>query len=103
MSGTIDFFNELIDKVVDITSMQCLWVLVVTLSIIYLICHIRILIKMFSSKGILIGILGIFIAGYAFVWGWVNHEEYGTKSIMTTWSVVIGVGVSLYLLTLLSV
>jgi len=69
MSIIIDFFNELIDKVVDITSMQCLWVLAVATGIIFLICYIRVLIKMFS---------------------------------LTNWSVAIGVGASLYILTLLS-
>ena len=103
MSGTIDFFNELIDKVVNITSMQCLWVLAVATGIIFLICYIRVLIKMFSSKGIVIGILGIIFVVYAFIWGWVNHEEYGIKNIMTTWSMVTGVGIGFYLLTLLSV
>ena len=102
MSGTIDFFKELIDKVVDITSMQCLWVLAVATGIIFLICYIRVLIKMFSSKGIVIGILGIVFVVYAFIWGWVNHEEYGIKNVMTNWSVAIGVGASLYILTLLS-
>ena len=103
MVKIIDFFKELIDLVVDINSTQCLLVLAIALSIIFLICYIRILIKMFSSKGILIGVLGIIFALYAFIWGWVNHEKYEIKNIMTTWSVTIGVGTGFYLLTLLSV
>lgn len=60
-----------------------------------LVCFIMVLIKLFQSKGILHGILGILCALYTFIWGWLNADRLGIKNIMLIWTVLFVVGIVL--------
>jgi len=99
----IDFFKGLIDKVVGVTALQCLWMLVIATGIVFLYCLITVLIKIFASKGIVWLLLGIFIPFFAFIWGWIKNEELEDKNIMITWTISIVVALALYVLMLMTV
>lgn len=58
-----------------------------------LVCFIMVLIKLFQSKGILHGILGILCALYTFIWGWLNADRLGIKNIMLIWTVLFVLGI----------
>jgi hypothetical protein len=45
----IDFFKGLIDKVVGVTALQCLWMLAIATGIIFFYCYITVLIKIFAK------------------------------------------------------
>lgn len=56
--------------------------------LVYLICAIYVLIKIFQDGKILMGILGIVTCGIvAFVYGWMNVARYNIRNIMIAWSV----------------
>jgi len=99
----IDFFKGLIAKVVGVTALQCLWMLVIATGIVFLYCFIIVLIKIYSSKGIVWLLLGIFIPFFAFTWGWIKNEELEDKNTMITWTITIVVALALYVLMLMTV
>lgn len=99
----IDFFKGLIDKVVGVTAIQCLWLLFIATAVVFLYCFITVLIKIKTSKGIVWLLLGIFIPFFAFIWGWIKNEELEDKNTMITWTITIVVALALYGLMLLTV
>jgi hypothetical protein len=99
----IDFFKGLVDKAVGVTALQCLWMLAIATGIVFLYCFIKVLIKIYSSKGIVWLLLGIFIPFFAFTWGWIKNEELEDKNTMITWTISILVALILYLLSLITV
>lgn len=38
------------------------------------------------------GIIGIFCALWAFIWGWMNAGKYGLKNVMLVWTLAMIVG-----------
>ncbi|MCB1097387.1 MAG: hypothetical protein KDN22_17580 [Verrucomicrobiae bacterium] len=58
-----------------------------------LVCWIMVLVKMFKSGQTGLGILSIFCAIVAFVWGWIKAGELGLKKIMLAWSVAVVVSI----------
>jgi len=56
-----------------------------------LVCWIIVLVKIFQSGNILMGILGI-CPLVAFIYGWVKNEELGIRQIMTVWTILIIAG-----------
>ncbi len=54
-----------------------------------LVCWILTLVKLFQSKGVLHGILGIICGLYTFIWGWMNTSSNDNKMIMIIWTVAI--------------
>jgi hypothetical protein len=99
----IDFFKGLIDKVVGVTALQCLWMLAIATGIIFFYCYITVLIKIFANKGVVFLLLAIFIPFFAFIWGWIKHEELEHKNTMITWTITMVVALVLYLLMLMTV
>lgn len=63
--------------------------LAVITSLVSLGCFIMVLIKLFQEKGALHGILGLICALYTFIWGWMNVDRLGIRTIMLVWSGVI--------------
>ena len=65
------------------------------------VCFIIVLIKLFQAKGVLHGILGLICALYTFIWGWLNVDRYGIRTVMLVWtglfviSILLGMGVGL--------
>jgi len=68
--------------------MGILWLaLSLIISVASLVLFIVVLIKLFKSKGILHGILGIISCGlYPFIWGWIKHKELKLLKIMAIWT-----------------
>ncbi len=67
----------------------------IALAIINIVCLVFffvILVKLFKNEGALKGILGFFCGIYTFIWGWMKHKQLGMTKIMTTWSILIVVG-----------
>jgi hypothetical protein len=60
-----------------------------------LVLYILVLIKLFTKEGVLMGILAIICALYAFIWGWINHKREGITNIMLAWTVCIILGIVL--------
>ncbi|MFT5195845.1 MAG: hypothetical protein ACI9EW_001595 [Cellvibrionaceae bacterium] len=58
-------------------------------AIVNLVCFIMVLIKLFQSEGVLMGILGLICGIYTFIWGWMKNEEQGIRQIMTYWTIAI--------------
>lgn len=54
-----------------------------------LIPFIIVLIKLFQTKGVLHGILGLLCGLYTFIWGWINATSLNIKNIMIIWTVLI--------------
>ena len=98
----IDFFKDLFDKAINITAFQCLYILLIAAGIIFIYSFIRVLIKAWQEKGLVTLLLGIFIPGFAFIWGWIKNEELDIKTIMTTWTTSIIVLVSFYAILLVT-
>jgi uncharacterized membrane protein YhaH (DUF805 family) len=64
--------------------------LVPVFGIIWLVCWIMVLIKIFQDKeknGVLHGVIGILCSLWAFIWGWMNVSRFGNKNIMIIWTV----------------
>lgn len=59
------------------------------------VCWIIVLIKLFQNGGIVQGILGIICGLWAFIWGWMNADKAGIKTIMMVWSLLIVVSIIL--------
>jgi hypothetical protein len=85
----IDFFKGILDKIVNVTSFQCLTMLAIVAGLGFLYYYIRILIKMFNSKGVLIGILGCLFFPFTYIWGWVYKNEESTGETMSAWTILI--------------
>ena len=60
-----------------------------------IVLAIMVLIKLFQTKGVLHGILGIICLLYAFIWGWMNTNLVG-KNIMIAWTICVVLGMILY-------
>jgi hypothetical protein len=99
----VDFFKGLIDKIVGVTALQCLWMLVIATGVIFFYCYITVLIKIYTDKGIAFLLLGIFIPFFAFIWGWIKNEELEDKNTMITWTITMVVALALYVLMLMTV
>ncbi len=54
-----------------------------------LVCFVLVLIKLFSEKGPLHGILGILCALYPYIWGWGNMGRLNIRNIMLIWTACI--------------
>ncbi|MEM9774584.1 MAG: hypothetical protein AAF902_08395 [Chloroflexota bacterium] len=63
-----------------------------------LVCFILVLIKLFQSEGVLLGILGLICGIYTFIWGWMKNEEQGIRQIMIYWSAAIVASIFLQML-----
>ncbi len=92
----IDFFKDLFDKAINVTAFQCLYILMIATGIVFLFCFVKVLIKAYQEKGLITLLLGIFIPGFAFIWGWVKNEELDIKTIMSSWTTTIIILVSAY-------
>ncbi len=62
-------------------------------SIVSLICLIYVVIKMFSEKGALHGILGLICGLYALIWGWQNADRLDMRNVMMAWTAAIILGI----------
>lgn len=60
-----------------------------------LVCFIIVVIKLFQTKGVLHGILGILCGLYTFIWGWMEAGRLNIKNIMLIWTALIIVSVAL--------
>lgn len=58
-----------------------------------LVCFILVLIKLFQTEGVLLGILGLICGIYTFIWGWMKNEEQGIRQIMLYWTAAIVAGI----------
>lgn len=56
-----------------------LFVIAGILGLILLVQHIMLLVKLFKHGGVGLGILGLCIGLFAFVWGWIKATEFGFK------------------------
>jgi hypothetical protein len=56
---------------------------------------IIVLIKLFQTKGVLHGILGILCGLYTYIWGWMNADTQGLKKTMVNWTIAIVVQIIL--------
>ncbi len=52
------------------------------------VLYIIVLIKLFKNEGVLLGIIGLFISIYTFIWGWIKHKQLEITKIMIWWSVL---------------
>ncbi len=98
----IDFFKGLIAKLVGVTALQCIWIIIIAAVIVLLYCYITVLIKIYSVKGTVFLLLGIFIPFFAFIWGWIRNEELDDKNTMITWTITMVILVLIYGLMSLS-
>jgi len=57
------------------------------------VCWIMVLVKIFQSGSVGLGILGIICGLFAFIYGWMKADEYGIRNVMLTWSIAIAVDV----------
>jgi hypothetical protein len=74
--------------------------IVVVCGVIELVCWIMVLVKIFQSGSIGLGILGIICPLFAFIYGWMKVDEFGIRNIMLTWSVCFGIGIALNFVTM---
>jgi len=63
--------------------------IVIALTIVSLVCWIKVLIVLFKKAGVGLGILGIICGLFAFIWGWMKHKENGLTKVMTVWTITI--------------
>jgi len=63
-------------------------VLFTILTIISLVCWIKVLILIFKRAGVGLGIVGIICGLFAFVYGWIKAGEWGIKKLMLVWSLI---------------
>lgn len=59
--------------------------------VVWLICWIMALVKIFHDN-VGLGILGIFCAPFAFIYGWVKVREHNSQTLMTVWTVASVLG-----------
>jgi hypothetical protein len=60
--------------------------LAMVVGLVNLILFIMVVIKLFQTKGVLHGILGIICSIYTFIWGWMNVEQNQNRNIMVAWT-----------------
>jgi hypothetical protein len=53
------------------------------------VCFIIVLIKLFQTEGILLGILGIICGLYTFIWGWINASRVNLRNTMIIWTLLL--------------
>ena len=68
-------------------------ILALIAGLVSLVCFILVLIKLFQTEGVLLGILGLICSIYAFIWGWMKNEEQGIRQIMIYWTAAIIAGI----------
>ena len=68
-------------------------ILALIAGLVSLVCFILVLIKLFQTEGVLLGILGLICSIYAFIWGWMKNEEQGIRQIMIYWTAAIVAGI----------
>ena len=54
-----------------------------------IVLYVMVLVKLFKTKGVLHGILGLICEIYTFVWGWVKHKQLEITKIMAIWTITI--------------
>jgi hypothetical protein len=54
-----------------------------------LVCFVIVLIKLFQTDGVLMGILGLICALYTFIWGWLNASKLNLRNIMMIWTLLV--------------
>ena len=64
------------------------YVLMMGLSIVSFVYFIIVLVKIFK-KSVGLGILGIIIPVFTYIYGWIASNELGSKKTMMTWTIVI--------------
>ena len=52
-------------------------------------CWIYVLMKIFQDQSVGLGILGLIVWPFAFVYGWVKAREFGIQKVMLTWTVLL--------------
>ena len=62
-------------------------------NIVSIVCWIFVLVKMFQSNKIGLGILSIICGIVAFVWGWQNVGKVVPKNVMLAWTVAFVLGI----------
>ena len=55
----------------------------IVLSIGSIVCFVIVLIKLFSSEGIWMGLLGLICGLYALYWGYKNREKHNLQNVVT--------------------
>ena len=74
-----------------------LFILAILCSLGSLACWIIVLVKIFQSGNIGMGIVGIICPLVAFIYGWTKANEYGIQKVMLVWTVLIVAGIGLNL------
>jgi tellurite resistance protein TehA-like permease len=54
-----------------------------------IVCWIIVLVKIFQSQQIAIGVIGILCGIVAFIYGWMKSDEWKIKNIMLIWTIAI--------------
>jgi hypothetical protein len=72
-------------------------ILAILVSLGSLVCWIMVVVKIFQSGSVGLGILGIFCPLFTFIYGWVKADELGVKNLMLIWTVLIVAGIGLNL------
>jgi hypothetical protein len=62
-----------------------------------LVCWIMVVVKIFQSGNVGLGILGILCPLFTFIYGWVKADEFGIKNLMLIWTVLVVAGIGLNL------
>ena len=61
-----------------------------------LVCWILVEIKIFQDGKTVAGIVGIVTCGIgALIYGWMNVDRYNIRTLMTVWSVLVGINLVL--------
>lgn len=79
--------------------MAILGLLAMLVGLVNLGIFIYVLIKLFSDKGVLHGILGFLCGLYTFIWGWQNADRFDIKTWMWVWTACILLGIVLNVMT----
>ena len=66
-----------------------MFILAILIGLGSLACWILVLVKIFQSGQIGLGILGIICPLFTFIYGWIKSDEFGIRQIMITWSVLV--------------
>lgn len=66
-----------------------LFVIAGILGLILLIQHIMLLVKLFKHGGVGLGILGLCVGIFAYIWGWMKSTELGLKKLMTWYTIIL--------------
>jgi hypothetical protein len=74
-----------------------LFALAILVSLGSLACWIIVLVKIFQSGNIGMGIVGIICPLVAFIYGWMKADEYKIKNVMLIWTVLVLASIGLNL------